>query len=135
MKSEIPTGICNFFIRFPLLSDWSFFGYDTMTGLILQAGRISGPERISDIYYTCETSWHGINYAGWLSYFQEEYTHESPTHRILRPGGTHMILPLLTSDMLSIPLPNIDWAIQIDTTQGGLLLTSQLSIETNQLGL
>ena len=42
-----------------------------------------------------------------------------------------MILPLLASDMLSIPLPNIDWAIQIDTTQGGLLLTSQLSIETN----
>ena len=33
-----------------------------------------------------------------------------------------MILPLLASDMLSIPLPNIDWAIQIDTTQGGLLL-------------
>ena len=29
----------------------------------------------------------------------------------------------------------IDWAIQIDTTQGGLLLTSQLSIETNKLGL
>ena len=46
-----------------------------------------------------------------------------------------MILPLLASDMLSIPLPNIDWAIQIDTTQGGLLLTSQLSIETNKLGL
>lgn len=46
-----------------------------------------------------------------------------------------MILPLLASDMLSIPLPNIDWAIQIDTTQGGLLLTSHLSIETNQLGL
>lgn len=46
-----------------------------------------------------------------------------------------MILPLFASDMLSIPLPNIDWAIKIDTTQGGLLLTSQLSIETNQLGL
>ena len=69
------------------------------------------------------------------SYFQEEYAHESPTHRILHPGGTHMILPLLASDMLSIPLPNIDWAIQVDTTQGGLLLTSQLSIETNKLGL
>ena len=46
-----------------------------------------------------------------------------------------MILPLLTSDMLPIPLPSIDWAIQIDTTQGGLLLISQLSIETNQLRL
>ena len=46
-----------------------------------------------------------------------------------------MMLPLLTSDMLPIPLPNIDWAIQIDPTQGGLLLTSQLSIGTNQLGL
>jgi len=76
-----------------------------------------------------------IDCAGWLSYFQEEYTHESPIHRILHPGGTHMILPLLASDMLSIPLPNIDWAIRIDTTQGGLLLTSQLSIDTNQLGL
>ena len=37
--------------------------------------------------------------------------------------------------MLSIPLPNIDWSIQVDTTQGGLLLTSQLSIDTNHLGL
>ena len=46
-----------------------------------------------------------------------------------------MMLPLLTSDMLPIPLPNIDWAIQIDTTQGGLLLPSQLSIGTNHLGL
>ena len=46
-----------------------------------------------------------------------------------------MILPLFASDMLPIPLPNIDWAIQIDTTQGGLLLISQLSIETNQLRL
>ena len=103
--------------------------------LCLQARSKSGPEQIPDIYYIPETSWHGINYAGWLSYFQEEYTHESPTHRILHPGGMHMILPLLASDMLPIPLPNIDWAIQIDTTQGGLLLTSQLSIETNKLGL
>ena len=46
-----------------------------------------------------------------------------------------MMLPLLTSDMLPIPLPNIDWTVQVDTTQGGLLLTSQLSIGTNQLGL
>ena len=46
-----------------------------------------------------------------------------------------MILPLLASDMLPIPLPSIDWAIQIDTTQGGLLLIAQLSIETNQLRL
>ena len=46
-----------------------------------------------------------------------------------------MSLPLLASDMLSIPLPKIDWSIQVDTTQGGLLLTSQLSIDTNHLGL
>ena len=49
-----------------------------------------------------------------------------------------MILPLLgspLSDMLPIPIPRIDWDIQIDTTQGGLLLTSQLSIGTNLLGL
>ena len=48
--------------------------------LCLQARSKSGSEQIPDIYYTLETSWHGINYAGWLSYFQEEYTHESPTH-------------------------------------------------------
>ncbi len=46
-----------------------------------------------------------------------------------------MILPLLASDTLPIPLPNIDWTVQVDTTQGGLLLTSQLSIGTNHLGL
>ena len=46
-----------------------------------------------------------------------------------------MILPLLASDMLSIPLPNIDWSIKVDTTQGGLLLTTQMTIETNKLGL
>ena len=82
-----------------------------MKTLRLQARSKSGSEQIPDIYYIPETSWHGIDCAGWLSYFQEEYAHESPTHRILHPGGTHMILPLLASDMLSIPLPNIDWAI------------------------
>ena len=68
----------------------------------------------------------------------EQLAHYTNRFRFIEfyiPGGTHMILPLLASDMLSIPLPNIDWAIQVDTTQGGLLLTSQLSIETNKLGL
>ena len=45
-----------------------------MKALCLQAGSKSGSEQIPDIYYIPETSWHGIDCAGWLSYFQEEYT-------------------------------------------------------------
>ena len=41
-----------------------------MNALCLQAGSKSGSEQIPDIYYIPETSWHGIDCAGWLSYFR-----------------------------------------------------------------